>query len=351
MNADESLLQMIQNSSLSSSSAEGRYFGAMNSRDDEHSDDDDNNYTPNNNNNNNTNNNTHNTHNESGNPFENDPNANQDVVNLILDDQQIRQQLGIGGAMTGPKGVLADYKFHQYLEQVRAQEAKQALDAKLSKSSLKSGWLQRQLDQESKFKWGFNSQQKNKYRGGHDERRGRLNEDEFDNDNEDDDDTDELIRALEEEENEHGDEIGNIYMNEYKAKRIMELALLASRPRFGAFTEINVDDYVKCIEDEDSDVYVIVHLYESYNEASRLVNEFLSQLAPKYPFTKFVRIVASQADDRFDEIALPTLLIYRGGELEMSLLRITDEIDGWSHSGHCDLESFEEYLCNKIKLM
>ena len=57
------------------------------------------------------------------NPFEGDPNATDDKVARILDDQQIRQTLGLGGTpgatQTGPKGVLADYKFHQAQEKAR----------------------------------------------------------------------------------------------------------------------------------------------------------------------------------------------------------------------------------------
>ncbi|KAJ3317207.1 Phosducin-like protein 2 [Blyttiomyces sp. JEL0837] len=253
------------------------------------------------------------------NPFANDPNANNETVSRILEDQQIRQQLGIGGAMTGPKGVIADYKFHARQEQLRATEKSATQLAKLSAKVLPSGWLQRQLEAEKVS--GINGSKSQSER--------ELEDDE--------DDADALIRALDDEEESEA-------TREYKAKRILHLARLSLRPTFGSVKEIEVNEYVKNIESEDSEVTVIIHLYQPYHDACRLTNAFLNELAIRYPLVKFLKIVATKAERNYDEVALPTLICYKGGEMLRSLVRITDMIDNWGETGRCDIEDFEQFL-------
>ncbi|KAJ3062277.1 hypothetical protein HDU98_001827 [Podochytrium sp. JEL0797] len=230
-------------------------------------------------------------------------------VDRIMADQDVRQTHGMGGkAMTGVKGVMNDADFHNEQERNREMLRLRAQREKVSKGALRSGWLERQLAADR----AWNSK------------------------DEGDEDVDDLIRDLEQEE--------DAFVKEYKARRIMEMAMLAAKPSYGSLKEIGVDEFVGCVENPDSDVIVIMHLYQSDVEACRLVNSYLSALAPQHQHVKMVKIISTQADPTFDNIALPALLIYKGGELIKSLLRITDEIPGWTKSGRCDLDDFEEYL-------
>ena len=43
-------------------------------------------------------------------------------------------------------------------------------------------------------------------------------------------------------------------------------------------------------------------------------------------------------------IGLPAVLVYRAGEMEMSLIRLIDEIPGWAETRRCTLRDFKEYL-------
>jgi hypothetical protein len=237
-------------------------------------------------------------------------------MSQLVQDRILRQQLGVGGAMTGPKGVIADHKFHKSQEKARSDEKKAKQWAKMSGKALQSGWLQRQLEAEKQA--GI--------QGG--------------NDNEDDEEVDDLIRSLEEEEE-------DAILSEYKARRLMEMAMMSRQKRFGSLVELEVNDYVDCIDREDPSVAVVVHLYMPSIEGCRQINAFLAELAPRYPYTKFAKIVAIKADSNFDQIALPMLLVYKGGEVVTTLTRVTDDIDGWSRTGRCDPEAFEEYLIKK----
>ncbi|ORY50774.1 hypothetical protein BCR33DRAFT_712760, partial [Rhizoclosmatium globosum] len=177
-------------------------------------------------------------------------------VDRIMSDQNVRQTLGMGGKAM--TGVKGN--------------------------ALQSGWLERQLEAEKN--WNTKD--------------------------EGDEDIDDLIRDLEDEE--------DAFVKEYKAKRLMEMAVIASLPKYGTLKEIEVDEYVSCVENVDRNVVVLVHLYQPQVEACRLVNRFLEALAAQYPLVKM------------------------GGELQKTLLRITDEIQGWARTGRCDLDDFEEYL-------
>ncbi|KAJ3411832.1 Alpha-1,3-mannosyltransferase-like protein [Chytridiales sp. JEL 0842] len=242
-----------------------------------------------------------------------------DELDQKLQDKMLRQQLGVGGAMTGPKGVIADYKFHKQQERSRSDEKKARDWAKVSKSGLQSGWLQRQLEAEKKA--GI--------KGGRD-------------DDDADEEVDDLIKSLEDEEE-------DAVLQEIKTRRLLEMAAMVNKKRFGKLIEVDVDQYVDCIDKEDPNVHVIIHLYMPYHEACRQVNEFLADLAPRYPYTKFVRIVAIKADSNFDQIALPALLVYKNGDVVTSFMRVTDEIEGWAKTGRCELDAFEEFLLsNKV---
>jgi hypothetical protein len=200
----------------------------------------------------------------------------------LYQDSALRQHLGIGSSFTGPKGVKEDYKFHKQQERARVLEKNQKDFERLSRKALSSGWMQRQIQ----------------------------------------------------------DETEDPFLKQYREKRMREF----QSTRFGSVVELTKNTFVQAIDRERKDVAVVVHLYENTNQASRLVNDLLVPLALRYPQTKFCKIVASHADATFDQIALPAILVYQGGELLHTLLRLTDEIPDWTRTGRCSLSDLEEYL-------
>jgi hypothetical protein len=58
-----------------------------------------------------------------------------------------------------------------------------------------------------------------------------------------------------------------------------------------------------------------------------VLNQHLSSIARAYPRTKFIRALATEVDFAADaeEDTLPTVLVYRGGELETTLVRVDQD--------------------------
>lgn len=125
--------------------------------------------------------------------------------------------------------------------------------------------------------------------------------------------------------------------------RITYLTRPLDSPRFGKLRRIGVHEFVDVVEKVDPRVPVLVHLYEpvrlvshSFNAllttvlqdvaASVTLNRLLYGLAPVFPFARFVYAKATELNPNFDFIALPTILVYRGGDLFATLTRVTDEL-------------------------
>jgi hypothetical protein len=56
------------------------------------------------------------------------------------------------------------------------------------------------------------------------------------------------------------------------------------------------------------------------------MNFALQQLAIKYPYVKFLKIFSTDAQSNYDDVALPTLLVYRSGQLDKCFVRVQDTI-------------------------
>lgn len=114
----------------------------------------------------------------------------------------------------------------------------------------------------------------------------------------------------------------------YRRKRLLEMSGSGERGGakkvFGHLREIGMDQFLSAVDEVDDETAVVLHLYEPDIEACYVLNNHLSSLARAYPYTKFIRALATEVDfaaDSEDE-ALPTVLVYRGGELETTLVRL-----------------------------
>jgi len=255
-------------------------------------------------------------------------------IERILEDQQLRQSLSHqGGAATGPKGVIADYKFHQKQNAIRREQHEREVQANINKGSMASGWIQRQIEQEEREKFGETV----------DEIEEKKSENTIS--------MRELNKALEEH-NEFDEllEDDDEFMIQYRQKRLQELKRIAGRTRFGTLYQIGVNQFVDAIDNEDSRTAVIIHLFQPYNEQCKILNQYLMALAEKYRLAKFLCIISTEADPNFDDIALPTLLCYRNKELIANLVRVTDEIPTMDN-GMFDIEDLENLLLKRKALI
>jgi len=128
-----------------------------------------------------------------------------------------------------------------------------------------------------------------------------------------------------EEEEEDEDLLDDEFMVEYRRKRLEELQK-AQNPTFGFVQSLIRNDFVNFIDNEKPSVFVIIHLYQDYIPACVKVNKCLASLSMKYTHVKFGKIQSTEAEANYDDIALPTILVYRGGEVFQCFVRITDEI-------------------------
>ncbi|KAI9094311.1 thioredoxin-like protein [Phlyctochytrium arcticum] len=240
---------------------------------------------------------------------------NQPVLNTAenraMSDAALRQYLDIGGAKTGPKGVMADYKFHQRQEKARRDLEQQRILSSYSIKGMKSGWLARQVANDQATNFGTDAEEI---------------------------EPEELLEKLEADEEDE-------YLKEYRAKRLSELASASRKQRFGQVIELtSEDDYLSAVDDEAPDTVVVVHLYQNQLEECRVVNGLLEQLAERQPFVKYCKIQSHLADAAFDQVALPALLSYCGGVLKGTVMRALDECPTWKKSGICTAQGLEEVL-------
>lgn len=253
-----------------------------------------------------------------------DPNAPSNI-DSILSDNALRQHLNIGKSFTGPKGVIEDHKFHQKQERARKENKLNSFINKISKPSLSSGWMSRQIKAEGTLK----SREEELAR-----KEIEIEEDE------------QVLVIMEQQLNDE------TFLNSYRKKRMLQMKLEQSRQKFGSFIELNSDNFVNAIDGESKDTVVLIHIYNEQVEACRLTNHFLTSMARNYIYTKFCKIHSFQIESsQFqDPVVLPAILIYKGGELINTLLRITDEINGWTKFGRCLEEDFEKFILKSVPL-
>ncbi|CAH1637958.1 unnamed protein product [Spodoptera littoralis] len=100
-------------------------------------------------------------------------------------------------------------------------------------------------------------------------------------------------------------------LEEYRRKRIAELKRLSEKPRFGDIREVSGQDYVQ-------------------------------ELAAKFPYTKFLKAVAQTCIPNFPERNLPSVFVYFEGDMKKQFIGGT-ELRGTSLT----VEEFE-YILGKV---
>ncbi|KAM9705884.1 phosducin [Dama dama] len=116
---------------------------------------------------------------------------------------------------------------------------------------------------------------------------------------------------------------------------------LSFGPRYGFVYELESgEQFLETIEKEQKITTIVVHIYEDGVKGCDALNSSLTCLAAEYPMVKFCKIKASNtgAGDRFSSDVLPTLLVYKGGELLSNFISVTEQLAEEFFTG--DVESF-----------
>lgn len=119
------------------------------------------------------------------------------------------------------------------------------------------------------------------------------------------------VEELKELEDDEDEEV----LRAYTEKRMQELKEYAMKPKFGKVTELKKQDYIAEVTKAPKDVFVVLHLYQTYVESSNLLAKIFDYLAQKFPTVKFMQIVATNCVENFKDADVPGVIIYKDGQL------------------------------------
>ncbi|XP_028301478.1 phosducin b [Gouania willdenowi] len=105
---------------------------------------------------------------------------------------------------------------------------------------------------------------------------------------------------------------------------------LSFGPKFEGVHDLDSGEaFLEVIEKEHHSTVVVVHIYKTGVKGCEELNHCLDCLATEYPTVKFCRIdaVASGAAERFSDEFLPTLLVYKAGDLLGNFLACTQHLN------------------------
>ncbi|CAL8396198.1 unnamed protein product [Boreogadus saida] len=108
-------------------------------------------------------------------------------------------------------------------------------------------------------------------------------------------------------------------LKKYRKQCMQEMhEKLSFGPKFEGVHELESGEaFLEVIEKEHHSTVVVVHIYKAGVKGCEELNGCLDCLVSEYPTVKFCKIdaVASGAGERFSDDVLPTLLVYKAGEL------------------------------------
>jgi len=114
----------------------------------------------------------------------------------------------------------------------------------------------------------------------------------------------------------------------YEQKRMDELKQHSQRPKFGTVIEFRKQDYVIEVTNAPKDVFVVCHLYQNWSETSNIFSRIFDNLAKKFVFVKFCRIVANNCIENYQDKDVPGIIIYQNGKLFKQFIPATPFFGG-----------------------
>ncbi|XP_055962592.1 phosducin [Sorex fumeus] len=140
----------------------------------------------------------------------------------------------------------------------------------------------------------------------------------------------------------HQEEEDERCLRRYRRRCMLDMhQRLSFGPCHGLLYELESGEhFLETLQQEHKVTPVLVHVYEDGIQGCASLNHSLEQLAAEYPTAKFCKIRASDsgAGDRFPPQVLPTLLVYRGGELIGNFTSVAEQFAEEFFAG--DVESF-----------
>jgi len=222
---------------------------------------------------------------------ENESNAFPPAPDAEVPEPYLRQY-----GNTGVKGVLSDYASAKD-KNIKEQSKKE----KEFKEKLSNYW-NRNLDTNT------SKEKRDEYDEENEKRRSGEKSESVDENNDSDDET---------------------VFKKYREQRKMEILqeqLKGKMPTFGYVRQIGAEDFLQAIDNENPNVFIIVHLYKNYISECVLMNKCLQQLAVAFTRVKILKIISTEAILNYDDVALPTLCIYKKGKQIATIVGIAREL-------------------------
>ncbi|EFX90162.1 hypothetical protein DAPPUDRAFT_126671 [Daphnia pulex] len=116
------------------------------------------------------------------------------------------------------------------------------------------------------------------------------------------------------------DELDEKVFLEYRQKRMAEMKSLLQASKFGEVLEITGKDYIQEVNKAGEGIWVILHLYKQGIPLSSLMNDYIRNLAHKFPTVKFVKSLAGLCIPNYPDQNLPTIFVYLNGELKRQFI-------------------------------
>lgn len=109
------------------------------------------------------------------------------------------------------------------------------------------------------------------------------------------------------------------FLEEYRRKRIGMMQEMASKARFGSVREVTKADWITEVTNA-GDTFVVIHVGEKGHGLCSLIDQHFRKLAQKFPTVKFLRGEASLCIPNYPTSNLPSILIYKSGDLKEQLI-------------------------------
>lgn len=223
--------------------------------------------------------------------------SNSESVKFIPDNKIMGQTHWSGSTSnTGPKGVIEDWQRFKQLETEKRESAEQEKMELIKKLSITA--RSTTVDLEAKEQEQF------------DQELAELMSDDF--------------------------------LLQYQKKRMAEMLAVAGKlPKFGSLMNIvNGDDFLQAIDEEQTTVTIVIHIYDRSDRACKNMNTALTELASEYKNVKFCKFMSTAAGLTlfFKSNGVPALLVYKAGQMIGNFVKVTDDLsDEFSSS---DVEGF-----------
>jgi len=109
-------------------------------------------------------------------------------------------------------------------------------------------------------------------------------------------------------------------LEQYRQQRIAQIKSLQQKSRYGDVREISAQDYVAEVNKAGDGVFVVLHLYKQGIPLCALINQYLTQLAAKFPTVKFLKSISTTCIPNYPDKNLPTIFVYHEGNMKNQIV-------------------------------